>query len=333
MTIEFAQRLPARYTQSLLDMLVSEYQVAPSALADAQALCQPLAEIPEGFISLEQFAQACDIAVEHCDDPWLGVRFGKRLSPVSHGALGGAISSCRCVADMMKLITRFTDTLFPAHFTSQQKADRVFVKSVFPPSIDKNKEFHAQIVVSGTFKLLEDTVGYLPRDIAVHFPFPSNSAYQDKFPYDLHFNSSTLFIEFPLSYMDAPLMSSDPATHQLFVKACESISEQLQSSRSLGEAIKQLLDRYEGNYPSQEQIADMLHVSARTLHKRLAKEQLSFRQLLTDYRIGKAQQFLKEGQLTVADVAECLGYKDTSNFGRAFKRATGLAPGEYRSKD
>lgn len=330
----FAHRLPARYTQALLDMLVTDYQVAAGALVRARELCQPLAEIPEGFISLQQFAQVCDIAVDCCDDPWFGVKFGRRLSPISHGALGAAASSCRRVDEMFQLLGRFADHLFPAHIENESRDDRFILRSIFPQQIEKNREFHAQVVIAGSLKLLQDSVGYLPSDIRINFPFSvsteKQSDYQQFFPYALCFNSSVLLLEFPISYIRTPLLSADPTAHEIYVKACESITEQLQASRSLGESIRHLLEGYNSHYPSLEQIADMLHISSRALRNRLAKEQLSFRELLSECRTDKARQLLRDDSLTVATIADQLGYKDTANFCRAFKRETGVSPSEFR---
>ncbi len=335
----FAHRLPVRYTQALLEMLVTDYQVDTGSLTRARELCQPLAEIPEGFISLEQFAQVCDIAVDCCDDPWLGVKFGRRLSPISHGALGAAASSCRRVDEMFQLLGRFADHLFPAHIENESRDDRFILRSIFPQQIEKNREFHAQVVIAGSLKLLQDSVGYLPSDIRIAFPFSvsveKQSDYQQFFPYDLCFNSPVLLLEFPISYIRTPLLSADPTAHEIYVKACESITEQLQASRTLGESIRHLLegymlDGYGSHYPSLEQIADMLHISSRALRNRLAKEGISFRELLSTCRIDKAKLLLEDDNLTVAIIGERLGYKDTANFCRAFKRETGVSPSEFR---
>ncbi len=331
MKMSFAQHLPARYTQSLLDMLVTDYQVAPEILERIQDLCQPGEGVPQGFVSIEQFFQARDLAIEHCGDNWLGFRFGQRLGPLRLGALGAAASSCHRVEDMFVLIGRFANAMFPAHFENQIKDETFSVSCIFPPFFDNNREFYSQVLVAATFKLLDDLVGYLPEDIAIHFPFPEQPEYSEKLAYQLHFNSQTISLEFPVSYAQAPLLTSDPAAHQLYVKACESITKKLQSSKTLGASIRTLLEGYEHGYPTLEQVSDMLRISSRTLRERLAKEKLSYRQLLTQCRTGKAKQLLETDTLTVAAIADQLGYGDTANFCRAFKRETGLSPSEYRT--
>ena len=333
MKMSFAQHLPVRYSQSLLDMLKSDYEMAPEILQRIQDLCEPQDDVPPGFVSIEQFFQARDLAIEHCGDNWLGFRFGERLGPLRLGALGAAASSCHKVEDMFLLFARFANGMFPAHFENKVEGEKFLVSCVFPPFFAKNKDFYSQVLVSATFKLLDDLVGYLPGDISIHFPFSEQAEYAEKLPYNLTFNNENICLEFPLSYAQAPLLTSDPAAHELYVKACESITKQLQSSKTLGASIRTLLEGYEHGYPTLEQIADMLRIPSRTLRERLAKEKLSYRQLLTQCRIDKAKQLLETKDLTVAVIADQLGYGDTANFCRAFKRETGISPSEFRASE
>lgn len=51
---------------------------------------------------------------------------------------------------------------------------------------------------------------------------------------------------------------------------------------------------------------------------------------LAAWRMQIAAGLLKSGALTVAQVAERVGYESEASFGRAFKRGTGMAPSEWR---
>lgn len=82
--------------------------------------------------------------------------------------------------------------------------------------------------------------------------------------------------------------------------------------------------------PTLEQIAPRLHMSPRTLHRRLDDEGTSFRQVLTDVRRELATRHLKERQLPVSEIAFLLGFSEASAFHGAFKRWTGNAPIAFR---
>ena len=83
--------------------------------------------------------------------------------------------------------------------------------------------------------------------------------------------------------------------------------------------------------PSQEAIADTLHVSLRSLQRRLKEEDTSFRDLLEETRQQLARQYLRDGRRSIGEITYLLGFTEPSNFTRAFKRWTGKSPAQYRA--
>ncbi len=54
---------------------------------------------------------------------------------------------------------------------------------------------------------------------------------------------------------------------------------------------------------------------------------------VTSWRMHKAESLLKQGDISLFDVANLVGYKSESAFGKAFKRQTGSPPGHVRKRD
>jgi len=59
---------------------------------------------------------------------------------------------------------------------------------------------------------------------------------------------------------------------------------------------------------------------------------VSYQTLLDSTRHELARQYLAERRHTLADVADLLGYVDSSNFFRACKRWFGVPPAQYRAR-
>jgi AraC-like DNA-binding protein len=78
-------------------------------------------------------------------------------------------------------------------------------------------------------------------------------------------------------------------------------------------------------------IARELSVDERTLRRHLAQEGTNFRALIDDVRQVLATELLREAGLTIQDTADRLGYHDAASFSRAYKRWTGLRPGDARA--
>ncbi|BFM17962.1 AraC family transcriptional regulator [Maricurvus nonylphenolicus] len=87
--------------------------------------------------------------------------------------------------------------------------------------------------------------------------------------------------------------------------------------------------------PSLDQVASKLHMSARTLQRRLGEEGCTFKQLTEETRCIMAKNYIDSYKYSSIDIAFLLGYSEVSAFSRAFRRWTGLTPMQYqeRSKD
>ncbi|MGI9220452.1 MAG: helix-turn-helix domain-containing protein, partial [Woeseiaceae bacterium] len=80
----------------------------------------------------------------------------------------------------------------------------------------------------------------------------------------------------------------------------------------------------------QESVAARLHRSRSTLQRQLVAEGTSYRDVLESTRQALAEKYLANEDYTQAQVAFMVGFSDQSNFARAFKRWTGVSPGEYQ---
>jgi AraC-like DNA-binding protein len=94
--------------------------------------------------------------------------------------------------------------------------------------------------------------------------------------------------------------------------------------------VRQLLVASPGHLPGIEETAERLHVSSRTLRRRLDREGTTFRRLVDEVRRRLAEDLLTAGELSVEQIAHRLGYGATPAFSAAFTRWTGVSPREYR---
>jgi AraC-like DNA-binding protein len=83
--------------------------------------------------------------------------------------------------------------------------------------------------------------------------------------------------------------------------------------------------------PTRTALAHRLHMSERTLARRLNDRAVSFRALLDNVRKELALAYIDQARYAVTDIAYLLGFSDQSNFARSFRRWTGSTPSKYRS--
>ena len=91
-----------------------------------------------------------------------------------------------------------------------------------------------------------------------------------------------------------------------------------------------LLDTLPSGEVTEAAMAAALHVSLRTLQRKLREEGTSYKALLEDTRRELARQYMQNSRLPVTEVAYLLGFSELSNFSRAFKRWQGVSPSVYR---
>jgi AraC-like DNA-binding protein len=96
---------------------------------------------------------------------------------------------------------------------------------------------------------------------------------------------------------------------------------------------RRVADRLAATLPEGANVHDVaraLHLSARTLQRRLEQEGTRFGEVLDGVRLDAARRLLADRTITLGDVAFRLGFADLATFSRAFKRWTGQPPGQWR---
>lgn len=87
-----------------------------------------------------------------------------------------------------------------------------------------------------------------------------------------------------------------------------------------------------GRRPTVEDIADVLHISSRSLQRRLQDEGSSFQRVLEEARHRLARHYLNNSVLELNEAAYLLGYEDGNSFVRAFRTWEGVPPARWREK-
>jgi len=88
-----------------------------------------------------------------------------------------------------------------------------------------------------------------------------------------------------------------------------------------------------GRRPTIEDIADSLHISSRTLQRRLQDKGASFQSVLEEARHQLARQYLNNPVLELNEAAYLLGYEDGNSFVRAFRTWEGIPPARWREQN
>lgn len=114
----------------------------------------------------------------------------------------------------------------------------------------------------------------------------------------------------------------------LLVEQLAKLSRKDVISRCKAEFLEQLAS----GEPSAADIAKRLHMSSRTLQRRLAQSNTTYLKLVDDTRRDLALRYVENRDKSMSDITFLLGFSGQSAFTRAFKRWTGLSPTAYRQR-
>lgn len=107
----------------------------------------------------------------------------------------------------------------------------------------------------------------------------------------------------------------------------------LKNADMLYKALQYIEDHYKEKFSLQD-IADYVHFSAPYFSKVFKKEiGVTFTKYLTNVRIEKSKQLLKDAGIPLSDIPAMAGFEEQSYFTRVFRATTGVSPGKYRSKN
>jgi AraC-like DNA-binding protein len=195
----------------------------------------------------------------------------------------------------------------------------------------------AEFALAAALKIARDGTGtdMTPLQVAFTHAAPEDdSEHRRFFRTAVRFSGSSNFMI--LSSVDAarPMQAADEALASIVRRRLDKIlgERDLHGPGPLAGRVRRMAVEHLGeNTLTPETVAKALAVSRRTLSRRLAEENTSFRDILDDVRHEFACALLQDQSLSVADVAFFLDYSEPAAFNRSFRRWTGQSPRAFRS--
>ena len=150
---------------------------------------------------------------------------------------------------------------------------------------------------------------------------------------EVEFGCKNTYISFPLSMLGLKIKQADPALRALLDQQADALLNVLPNGDHFEQQLyKYVLRAMQDGKPTIEEVARYMKLSARTLHRRLEERQLVFKSILKKTREQLAKQYLKEGHLTLSEIALLLGYSEQSAFSRAFKQWSDETPLKFQKR-
>ena len=161
---------------------------------------------------------------------------------------------------------------------------------------------------------------------------PAHEAeYRAMYPGELKFGQPVCGFLLHEKYLQLPIVRTEDELRQFLQAAPAYILHRPSQDESLRSRINALLSRF--NYrdmPGLESLSRELHMTPRSIGRKLQDEGTSLRKIKETLRREHAIRLITLENLSIAEVSEKVGFSETASFSRAFKRWTGSSPARWR---
>lgn len=276
-----------------------------------------------------------ELAFEASGDAEFGWKVGSRVTPGDFFVLGHAWLASDTLHDAMERLCRFINVLstiggqmnLQAHGDSYSLVETGAGRLVQPQQVAQD---------AGCAALLKmcDFVSAAPvRPIQVNLPARATASgvdFASKFGCPVTFEGNQEAWRFDAEDLDAPLTGAVPDVADSTDRIAENYIASLDDGAVAHEVRQMIVQLLPSGHVDQDTVANKLHRSRSTLQRQLGSEGTSYRDIVESTREELARKYLQDSEFTQAQIAFMVGFSDQSNFARAFKRWTGMSPGEFQ---
>jgi AraC-like DNA-binding protein len=293
-------------------------------------------ELPRiGPITEAEFRSFAESLVAATRHPELALRLGSNMHLGTHGLLGHAILSSRSLRQAASLLIQYSPLQGEKGRIRLSFAGDNAVLSFVPPfEVEGAPHFLVELFFAGVLAALRQLIGPLPTECRVELayePTMPKETYRRYFGVDVSFNHQLNRFIGPNDRIDRPLPAANIPVAEMYRRQCEKLLRDMDAADGLAGELRRMILGARGRFPGMGEAANRLHMSERTLRRRLAEEGVSYRSIVDDVRAYLAREYLRDTPLSVADVASLLGFDDVANFRRAFRKWHGTSPAAFRT--
>lgn len=324
--------VPSAFARLLEDYLQSRIGALPQ-------LAELAAQVPRGPTARTRWLNLLSELAERLNEPDLPLKIGAAMQVRHLGIAGQVLLSCDTLGEAAEQFCRYCRLVDDMGYTRIHRHGDMGEASfhwgnggVPPPAME-------QIWASAMLSLSQWLTGRT--DIACEFyfrhPRPADLAsFERMLGPRLHFGQQATRNVVPSWMMELPVSTHVPEMRPIVEAQAEASLRALEQdgdqSQALVRRVSDLIaEHLAKGTATVELIATQLALSTRTLNRRLADAGTSFRGLCETVRRSRAESLLTNPAVSLAEVSFMLGYHEQSTFQHAFKRWTGMTPGEFRA--
>lgn len=276
-------------------------------------------------------------------DPLTGLEIGRHMSLAGYGPFIMLLMTCKNAWDAFQAGIRYQALTYLFGDLRLQPGNQHSSLCLHPVPLPAHcRRFLIDRDISGTYQLIRDIQTNLGTDIhpaRIGLPYPrphEYRAYEERFQCELAFDRDYVEISVPNQALAINFPAANPTAHALYRNQCDQILEERarreQACSQVRQQVFDFLELFVSRFPTIGEVALTFGLSERSLRRRLADENTSYREVLDEVRSRKACALLSQSSHSIEHIAQQLGYAEAAAFIHAFQRWHKQTPAAYRQR-
>ncbi|MDB6145894.1 MAG: transcriptional regulator, AraC family [Pseudomonas sp.] len=289
----------------------------------------PMTRLPTPTVT--RLYRAC---VEVTNNPYFGLIVSKFIHLTHMHALGYALAASGTLMDFCRRLQRYFRLVSQvAKISVTEVDDQVLLRFEYLDDVSGETEDAFFAFLIRTMRMLH-TPEFNPLRMELHRKMPHEGAgpYETLFRAPISFSATSGLFVFAKADMLLLLTGSCPELAQVNDNIIISYLARLDKSDVITGVTQKIIEFLPDGDCTRDRVASALFMSPTKLQLKLSQRGTHFQQLLDDTRKELACSYLSQLSRPVTEITFLLGFSDTSNFTRAFKRWTGLSPTDFRQQ-
>jgi len=292
--------------------------------------------VDNGGVTMAAHLELLNRAAEQRQDPYLGISMARTRDVANLGAVGYMARSAPDFGRALAIVDSYLDHVTPGASSGlinhgDSSTWTYEIEGFTPEQCRHEVEMTLKQFVNAIRELLFLPDWHPLETCFRHAPPADVGPIQAAFCERLTFNHSFNGVSFPSGFLAMPTSHADPLLLQVLEQQVQRSISQFKRGINLRDRVSVLISSQIGQTDiSAESIAARLGMSRRTLHRRLADQGTSVGKLRDIVVFQIAKEVLVNTPVSITQLAQRLGYSDTSAFDRAFKRLSGQTPKTFR---
>ncbi len=274
------------------------------------------------------------LALKATNDDAIGIKFASHFRLGSLHGLGFSWAASSTLMDAFDRLSRYFAVISNVGKVKVKDVqDHVEVALVLPVpyGIAQDSAIDSALALFMHLCRMVHSDQFKPVKVEFQRPAPNSShAFDDFFQCPIQYGAKEDKLVFYAQDMREELSVANPDLARANDQVVIDYLRKHEAQQLVGKVTALMIDALPSGTPTQQMVADQLHMSSKTLQRRLSAENTTFSNLLDDVRIDLAKKYLAQKWRSIGEICYLLGYSEPSNFTRWFRGMTGVTPLGFR---